>query len=50
MIPDLGKYGFEVASAYVVSIVLLLAIIGLSWRQSVKQRRALETAEARRHG
>ena len=50
MIPDLGKYGFEGASAYAVSILLLLVIVGLSWRQSVAQRRALEAAEARKNG
>ena len=50
MIPDLGKYGFEVASAYAVSILLLLVIVALSWRQSVAQRRALEAAEARKNG
>lgn len=50
MIPDLGKYAVEVASAYAVSIVLLIAIVVLSWRQSVAQRRALDAAEARTNG
>ncbi|MFL4471646.1 heme exporter protein CcmD [Tateyamaria armeniaca] len=33
MMPDLGKYADAVLSAYAVSIVLLVAIVGLSlWR------------------
>lgn len=50
MIPDLGKYAAEVGLAYAVSLVLLAAIVGLSWRQSVKQRAALDAAEARKNG
>ncbi|WP_458790251.1 heme exporter protein CcmD [Yoonia sp. MH D7] len=50
MIPELGKYAAEVGLAYVVSIALLLGIVGLSWRQSVKQKRALDAAEARKNG
>ena len=46
--PDLGQYAVEVTLAYVVSIALLLAIIGISWRRSVKIRKALEEVE--KHG
>lgn len=50
MIPDLGKYAFEVLSAYGVSIALLLGIIVVSWRQSVRQKQALDAMEARKNG
>ena len=43
--PDLGEYAVEVMSAYAVSIVLLVAIIWLSWRRYVKVRAALEEVE-----
>lgn len=43
--PDLGDYAIEVMSAYVVSIVLLLAIVWLSWRRYAKVRAALEKVE-----
>lgn len=43
--PDLGDYAFEVLSAYAVSIVLLVAIVALSWRRYVKVRAALEEVE-----
>jgi len=44
-VPDLGDYAFEVLSAYAVSIVLLVAIVALSWRRYVKVRAALEEVE-----
>lgn len=50
MIPDLGKYAAEVGAAYAVSIILLAGIVGISWRQSIRQKRALDTAEARKDG
>ncbi len=50
MIPDLGKYAAEVGLAYAVSIALLVAIVGLSWRQSKRQKAALDAAEARKNG
>ncbi|MCR9112696.1 MAG: heme exporter protein CcmD, partial [Rhodobacteraceae bacterium] len=31
--PDLGKYAEAVLSAYAVSIVLLVALVVLSWRR-----------------
>ena len=43
--PDLGAYAVEVTLAYVVSLILLLAIIGISWRRYVKVRAALAEAE-----
>ncbi|MDP5086450.1 MAG: heme exporter protein CcmD [Yoonia sp.] len=43
--PDLGSYAVEVISAYVVSIVLLLAIVALSWRRYVRVRAALDEIE-----
>ena len=43
--PDLGTYAVEVLSAYAVSILLLLGIVGLSWRRYVRVRAALERAE-----
>lgn len=47
MMPELGKYTITVASAYAVTIVLLLGIVGLSLWRSVKVRRALEAQEKR---
>lgn len=43
--PDLGQYAVEVLSAYAVSIALLTAIIGLSWRRYVRVRAELEEVE-----
>ena len=43
--PDLGAYAVEVTAAYVVTIVLLAAIVGLSWRRYVRVRAALAEVE-----
>ncbi len=43
--PDLGQYAVEVMSAYAISIILLVAIIAVSWRRYVKVRAALEEVE-----
>ena len=43
--PDLGNYAIEVLSAYAVSILLLLGLVGISWRRYVRVRAALEQAE-----
>ncbi|KQB98306.1 hemagglutination activity protein [Loktanella sp. 1ANDIMAR09] len=43
--PDLGDYRIEVLSAYGVSILLLLALVWLSWRRYAKVRAALEEVE-----
>jgi heme exporter protein D len=44
-VPDLGEYAVEVSAAYGVSILLLLAIIAISWRRYVAVRAALEAVE-----
>jgi heme exporter protein D len=44
-VPDLGDYRIEVLSAYAVSIVLLVALVWLSWRRYAKVRAALEDVE-----
>ncbi len=44
--PDLGKYGFEVLSAYGFSLVLMAGLIWLTWRASRAAVRRLEVAEA----
>ncbi|MGJ8622209.1 MAG: heme exporter protein CcmD [Yoonia sp.] len=46
--PDLGEYATEVMLAYGVSIVLLAALLVLSWRRYVRLKAALEEAE--KHG
>ncbi|MEL6685121.1 MAG: heme exporter protein CcmD [Pseudomonadota bacterium] len=43
--PDLGQYAVEVLSAYAVSILLLAAIVWLSWRRYAKVRAALAEVE-----
>ena len=45
MMPDLGKYAEAVLSAYAVSIVLLVVLVAMSWRRSVKVRREMEAFE-----
>lgn len=46
--PDLGKYGAEVVSAYIGTIGLLAVLIVLTWLRSRRVRAALEQAEARK--
>ncbi len=48
MLPDLGKYGGVVFSAYGATVLLLLALVWLTWVRSRRIRMALEEAE-RRH-
>lgn len=43
--PDLGAYAFEVLTAYGVTFVVLLVLIGASWRRSVRAKAALERVE-----
>ena len=50
MMPDLGQYAFEVSLAYGGSIILLVGIVLLSWRQARLSRRQLEDAERRNNG
>lgn len=45
MIPDLGKYSGPVLSAYLVSLVLLAAIVVISWRRAIRVKRDLTALE-----
>lgn len=45
MMPDLGKYAEAVLSAYAVSTVLLVLLVVLSWRRSIKVRNEMEAFE-----
>ncbi len=45
--PDLGKYAEAVLSSYAVSLVLLLILVGLSWRRSMRIKKALQDIEKR---
>jgi len=47
MMPDLGKYETTVLSAYGVTILLLVALVGLSLWRARKVRRALAAQEER---
>ncbi|WP_425091001.1 heme exporter protein CcmD [Tropicimonas sp. S265A] len=46
--PDLGKYAFEVLTAYAVSLTLLGLLIGWTLLQGSRARQALRDYEARR--
>ncbi len=43
--PDLGKYAFEVLTAYAASIAVLAVLIGVSLRRSRRVKAALEAVE-----
>ncbi len=43
--PDLGKYAFEVLTAYAASIAVLAVLVGASVRRSRKVKRALKAVE-----
>ena len=47
MIPDLGKYGDTVLSAYAVSLVLLIVLVGLSLSRGRRVRATLAEVEDR---
>ena len=47
MIPELGKYAFEVLSSYAASILLLVALVALSIWQGRRVKRDLAEVEAR---
>lgn len=47
MMPDLGRYAFEVTAAYGVSLGLLAGLIGLFWARAIRVRRTLEKMEDR---
>ncbi len=46
--PDLGKYGVEVLSAYAVTVLLLVGLVWMTLARSRAVRRALDAAEARK--
>ena len=46
--PDLGNYAIEVLSAYAVTIGLIVILVVVSLRQSVRMRRALKEVEEAR--
>lgn len=48
MMPDLGKYAGAVLTAYGAGLLPLVAIVALSLLRSVRVRRKLAAAEARR--
>jgi heme exporter protein D len=50
MMPDLGRYAFEVLTAYAVSLGLIAVLIVWSFVKSARVRRALAEAEARQEG
>jgi heme exporter protein D len=47
MIPELGKYQTEVLSSYVVSIILIVALVAVSVIRARKIRSALDDVENR---
>lgn len=47
MMPDLGNYAFSVLSAYGASIVLVAALIGVTWVQSRRAKARLSEIERR---
>jgi heme exporter protein D len=48
MMPDLGKYAFEVLSSYGVTLLLLLAIVLMSILRARKVKATLDEIENRR--
>ncbi len=48
--PDLGKYGETILTAYTATIILVAAIVVLSVVRSRKVKRQLAELEARRNG
>ncbi len=46
--PELGKYAGAVLSAWGLTLVLIAALILLTWVQSRKAKRDLDAIEARR--
>lgn len=47
MMPDLGRYGFTVLTAYGVTLALLVALVGLSLWRSRRVARDLARQEGR---
>lgn len=50
MIPDLGKYADVVLGAYAVSLVLLVALVAVTFWRAAKVKAALRDIEARQKG
>jgi heme exporter protein D len=50
MIPDLGKYAAAVLSAYGISLLLLLGLVGISLWQARRVKALLDRAEQGRDG
>lgn len=48
--PDLGRYAFAVIASYAASAALIAGILGLSFWQRARVRRALDEVEARQQG
>ena len=46
--PELGKYAGAVTTSWALTLGLVALLVLVTWRQSVKTKRALEAAEARR--
>ncbi|MZR13951.1 heme exporter protein CcmD [Maritimibacter sp. DP07] len=46
--PDLGKYAGAVVTSWAATLVLVAALIAITWWQSARARRKLDAAEARR--
>ena len=47
MMPDLGKYAFEVLASYASSLLLLVAIVALSLWRGARVKGQLREVEAR---
>ena len=47
MMPDLGKYAVTVLSAYAGTLVVLFALLALTFRRGRKIRAEMDPAEAR---
>ncbi len=45
--PELGKYAFAVLGSYAASVVLIAALVALSFWQRARVKRALAEVEAR---
>jgi heme exporter protein D len=47
MLPDLGKYSFAVLGSYAATVVLIVVLVAMSFRQRARVKRALAEVEAR---
>lgn len=43
--PDLGTYAFEILMSYGISLLLLAALVGLSWAQARRVKSQLQKVE-----